>query len=57
MKKWTSVYKEFLDEMVKPPNRKRPLVKGFKEHHSEHSVEFVVSLTKYLTPQNIPMPC
>jgi len=57
VKKWTSVYKEFLDEMVKPPNRKRPLVKGFKEHHSEHSVEFVVSLTKYLTPQNIPMPC
>ncbi|ELR18016.1 DNA gyrase/topoisomerase IV, A subunit [Acanthamoeba castellanii str. Neff] len=46
-KRWTATYKEFLDQMAKPPRRgRRALIKGFKEHHTENSVDFHVYMTK-----------
>src|SRR3989344_9019286 len=48
-KRWTATYKEFLDQMAKPPRRgRRALIKGFKEHHTENSVDFHVYLTRYV---------
>ena len=42
--KWTSDYKEFLDEMCSSKKGDR-VIQSFREHHSEHTVDFQLTLT------------
>jgi len=45
IRKWTQDYKEFLEEMVKPEDKNAtPFITDYKEHHTDSSVHFVVTL-------------
>lgn len=44
---WTTNYKEFLESMVVATEKSQPLVKDYKEYHTDKTVHFVV----YLTPK------
>lgn len=45
VRKWTQDYKEFLEEMVKPEDKNAtPFITEYKEHHTDSSVHFVVTL-------------
>lgn len=45
--KWTNDYKEsVLDPMLNPPNNGTPLITDYREHTTDTTVRFVVTLTK-----------
>lgn len=47
IRKWTQDYKEFLEELVKPEDRAAvPFITDYREHHTDTSVRFVVTLTE-----------
>lgn len=45
LKKWTQDYKEFLDDLAKSEGKKEPFISDYKEHHTDSSVHFVITLT------------
>eukprot|EP00889_Picochlorum_renovo_P007738 jgi/Picre1/34768/NNA_002234.t1 len=45
LKKWTQDYKEFLEELAKPEGKKEPFIVDYKEHHTDTSVHFVITMT------------
>lgn len=47
IRKWTQDYKEYLDSMVKPEDKNAtPLLLDYKEHHTDTTVDFTVTLTE-----------
>ena len=46
VRKWTQDYKEFLEGLVKPEGKDdRPAILDYKEHHTDTSVHFTVTLS------------
>ena len=47
VRKWTQDYKEFLEDLVKPEDKNaQPLITEYKEHHTDVTVKFLVTLTE-----------
>lgn len=45
VKKWTQDYKDFLEDLIKPEDKNAtPFISDYKEHHTDASVHFVVTL-------------
>ena len=43
---WIDPYKEYLDELVRPPHGAKPIIKNYTMQHTDGSVKFVIKLTK-----------
>jgi len=44
IQKWVSDYKEFLDELAKPPHGK-PIIRDYTEYHKDEDIEFKVAIS------------
>ena len=44
LRTWTQDYKEFLEELIAPKDKKAPLITDYKEYHTDTSVHFVITM-------------
>ena len=44
LRTWTQDYKEFLEELIAPKDKKAPFITDYKEYHTDTSVHFVITM-------------
>lgn len=44
LRTWTQDYKEFLEELITPKDKKAPFITDYKEYHTDTSVHFVITM-------------